>query len=92
MTYQSNSKSTKNVYLDSLSEIREIRLRNINKVLIGNSNINSIRNKLDQLKYTVLKYIDVLTLTETKLDETFLISQFLMDGFFKPNRCDRNKH
>ena len=50
-------------------------------VLIGNLNINSIRNKFDQLKDTVLKYIDILILTGTKLDETFLISQSLMDGF-----------
>ena len=34
--------------------------------------MNSIRNKFDQLKDTVLKYIDILILTETKLDETFL--------------------
>ena len=40
----------------------------------------------------MLKYIDILILTETKLDETFLISQFLMDGFSKPYRFDRNKH
>ena len=33
----------------------------------------------------MLKYTDILILTETKLDDTFLIFQFLMDGF-------RNKH
>ena len=44
------------------------------------------------MKDTVLKYIDILILTETKLDETFLTSQFLMDGFFKPYKFDRNKH
>ena len=41
---------------------------------------------------TVLKYIDILILTETKLDETILISQFLVDGFSKPYRFDKNKH
>ena len=39
-----------------------------------------------------MKYIDILNLTETKLDETFLITQFLMDGFPMPYRFDRNKH
>ena len=39
-----------------------------------------------------MKYIEILILTETKLDETFLTSQFLMDGFSKPYRFDRNKH
>ena len=44
------------------------------------------------MKDTVLKYIDFLILTETKLDETFLTSQFLMDGFSKPYRFDRSKY
>ena len=48
--------------------------------------------KFDQLKDTVLKCIAILILTEAKLDETFLISQFLIDGFSKPYRFDRNKH
>ena len=39
-----------------------------------------------------MKHIDILILTKTKLDEAFLISQFLMDGFSTPYRFDRNKH
>ena len=73
---------------NSLSEIHELRLCNVNRVLIENLNINSIRNKFDQLKGTVLKYIDILILTETKLDETFLTSPFLMDGFSKSHRFE----
>ena len=91
-TYQFNSGSINNVSLNSLLEIREVRLRNKNRVLTRNLNINSIRNKLDQLNDTVLKYIDIHILTVTKLDETFLISQFLMDDFLKPYRLDRTKH
>ena len=60
-------------------------------MIIGNLNLNSIRNKFEQLKETVLKYIDILFVTETKLDETFLESLFLMDVFPKPYRLDRNK-
>ena len=92
LTYQFNSRSINNTSLNSLSEIRELRLRNINRVLIGNLNINFIRNKFDQLKDTVLKYIDILILTETEPDEMFLISHFSMDGFSKPYRSDKNKH
>ena len=39
-----------------------------------------------------MKYIDIFILTKTKLDETFLTSQFLMDDFSKPYRFDRNKY
>ena len=92
MTYQSNSRSINNASPNSLSKILELGLRNVNRILTGNLNIDSITNKLDQLKDTVLKYTDILVLTETKLGETFLISQFLMDGFSKPYKFDRNKH
>ena len=37
-----------------------------------------------------MKYIDILILTETDLDDIFLT--FLMDGVSKLNRFHRNKH
>ena len=55
LTYQSNSRSINHASLNYLSEIREVRLHIVNRVLIGNWNINSIKNKFDQLKDTVLK-------------------------------------
>ena len=61
-------------------------------MIIGNLNISSIRNKFEQSKETVLKYIGILVVTEIKLDETFLESLFLIDGFSKPYRLDRNKN
>ena len=89
---QSNSRSINNASLNSLSEISELRLRSVNRALTGNLNFNSNRNKFDQLEDTELKYIDIFILSETKLDETSLISQFSMDGFSKTWRFDRNKH
>ena len=61
-------------------------------MIIGKLNINYIGNKSEQLKETVLEYIDILVVAETKVDETFLESLFLMDGFSKPYRLDRNKN
>ena len=40
----------------------------------------------------MLKYVDVLVITETKLDDTFLTSQFLVTGFFVLYRSDRNRN
>ena len=34
--------------------------------------------------------IDILFIAETKLDSTFTTAQFLIDGFQKPIRFDRN--
>ena len=36
--------------------------------------------------------LDILIITETKLDDTFPVSQFHIDGFSKPYRLDRNRN
>ena len=59
---------------------------------MGQININSISSKFNQLKELVLKHVDILTVRETKLDETFPSSQFHMDGFSLPYRIDRNRN
>ena len=55
-------------------------------------NVNSIRNKIEDLKLLVAKNVDILVISETKLDESFPTSQFLIDGFKKPFRYDRNSN
>ena len=77
LTDQSEQKSI-NSTPNSLSKTKQIRIGNANKVIIGNLNINAIRNKFEQLKETVLKYLDIFVVTETKLDETILDSLFLI--------------
>ena len=74
------------VFPHCITEIKNLRLRNVNKVIIGNLNINSLPNKFDQLREIVLKYVDVLVITETKFNDTFLTSQFLVTGFSMPYR------
>ena len=86
-----SEKKSINTAPNSLSKLKELRIGNANKVITGNLNINSIRNKFEQLKETALEYIDILVVTETKLDEAFLELLFLMDGFSKPYRLDRKK-
>ena len=65
---------------------------NQNKLIIGNLNINSISNKFDQLKCMIEENLDILIITETKLDSTFPTTQFLINGFCKPQRLDRNRN
>ena len=40
----------------------------------------------------MLKYDKFLLISETKLDDTFLTSQFLVTGFSVPYRLDRNRN
>ena len=58
-------------------------------MIIGNLNINSFSNKFEQMKDIVMQHIDILVLTETKLDDTFPTAQFLVNGFSEPCRLDR---
>ena len=49
-------------FLDPLSTIKNLRLSNVTRVVIGNLNINSLPNKFSQLKELVLKiceYVDM---------------------------------
>ena len=62
----------------------------MNKIIAGRLNINSIRNKFDFLAQQVKGNIDILMISETKLDESFLVIQFLIDGYSVPFRFDRN--
>ena len=68
-----------------------MRTKNPERVIIGNLIINSLPNKFEQLKDTVLKYVDVLVLTEAKLDDSFPKAQLLVDRFSEPYRYDRNR-
>ena len=72
--------------------LKDLKLRNVNRLVIGNLNINSIASKFDQLKAIIQCHVDILVIVETKLDITFPTSQFLLDGFSKPYRLDRNRN
>ena len=78
-------------FLDPLSTIKNLWLSNVNRVVIDNLNISSLPNKFNQLKEIVIKYVDILGLTERKLDDYFPNSQFSVDGFSEPFSIDRNK-
>ena len=68
----------------------ELRVQNVGNVIIAHLNINSIRNKFDNLVELIGDNIDILIIGETKLDESFPANQFRIDGFKKPYRKDRN--
>ena len=63
------------------------RLKNRNHPIIGQLNINSIRNKLNFLGSEISPCL--LLVSETKLDDSFPTAQFLMSGFCKQYRLDR---
>ena len=79
------------ILADSFSKIKKTRIEHINNVIIGNLNINSLPNKFDELKVLVNGMLDILIITETKLDDTFPVSQFHINEFSYRLDRDRNE-
>ena len=73
----------------NLKALTNIRLKNRNRPIIGQLNINSIRNKFDSLCFEISPSLDLLLVSKTKLDDSFSMMQFLMSGFCKLYRLDR---
>ena len=75
--------------INDLIKVREAYSKN---AILGYLNINSLRNKIINLRDVVAKVlIDILCVDETKLDESFPDSQFLIENYqFPPFRRDRN--
>ena len=87
-----NGNCSKNDPCDTVEHLNELRLKNINKLVIRHLNINLLSNKFDQLILIIKNKVDILVITETKLDSSFTDSKFIIDGFRQPYRLDRNKH
>ena len=60
-------------------------------MILGHLNIKSIRNKLDALTYIIGNNIDIILISETKIDDTFPTVQFFIKGFSASYRQDRNR-
>ena len=72
--------------------LNNLRMKSINKILIGHLNINSIRNKFDLLADLVKEKLDIILISETKIDTTFPTTQFEIPGYSPPHRLDRTAH
>ena len=69
--------------------LNNVREKNVNRPIMGQSNINSIRNKFHFLKSEASKHLDILLISDTKIDESYPSVQVLLDGFSKPYRLGR---
>ena len=67
-------------------------LENLNRIVFAHLNINSLRSKFDLLTDLIMGNVDVLVISETKLDDSFPAGQFKIPGFASPFRLDRNQN
>ena len=61
--------------------LNSLNIRNKHRGIIAHLNINSLRNKFDALKYLINENVDILIITETKLEDTFPSAQFAIEGY-----------
>ena len=71
-------------------QLRETRLKNPKRVIMGHLNINSIPNIFDGIMDLVAKKLDLFLISETKIDSSFPDAQFSYEGYSKPHRKDRS--
>ena len=86
----SPSSLSKKRALDRKSRLKEMKVQSLDKLVLGHLNITSIRNKFETLKIIIDHSIDILLISEIKLDDSFLKAQFLIVCFSAPFRFDRN--
>ena len=73
--------------------LRENTLKYVNNPLIDYLNINSLRNKIVDLREIILELsLDYLVLSETEIDQSFPTAQFYIKGYEVGARRDRDKH
>ena len=70
----------------------KIRASNINILIFGHLNMNSLRNKINLFYEQIKGSIGILMVSETKLNNRFPKGQFLIDGFHALFENDYNKN
>ena len=70
------------------ASLGSLKLINVNRLIFGQININSIKNRFELVFSFVSNNIDVLLISETKINNTFCLSQFCVPGYSVPFRFD----
>ena len=79
-----------NTNLSSKEKLSILRRRNIDKIIVTHLIINPLRNKFDSFIGQITGNTDILMVWETKLDDSFPIGQFIIEGFDVLYRVDQN--
>ena len=72
--------------------LNRLKSKNLNKPIIAQININFLEKKFEPLVSLVKEKVDILMVSETKLDDTFPFNQFEIEGYSQQFRLDRNCH
>ena len=79
---------SKSVNSVSVGSVRDVRKRNLKRIILDHLNNDSIRNKCGLLVDQIKGNVDIIVISETKLDESFPNVQFKIPGYALPYRLD----
>ena len=77
----SNSNSSSKSNTECITELKKVRINNTKNVIIATVNVNSLVSKFVELKIIGQGIFDILVINETKLDASFPVNQFVINGF-----------
>ena len=72
----SNTQNSENT--DPNQKLSKLKKNNLCRLIIGHLNVNSLRNKFEALK----SMVDILMVSETKIDDSFPMAQFSIESSF----------
>ena len=74
--------------MNSLDELKPLRIHNHSNINLSYLKINWIRKKFDDLRLIINENVDILYIAKTKIDHSFPNAQFLLPGYHKLYRLD----
>ena len=77
--YPNNKSANDQSFSHNITELKNIRLKNVNDIIIAQININFI----ELLSHYVSGNIDILIITKTKLDKSFPSGQFFLTSVLR---------
>ena len=78
--------------MDPKEIIECLKSKHRDRPIIAHLNINFLDPKFEPLKDIIKDRVDILLVSETKIDESFPEGRFFIDGYREPVRLDRNKN
>ena len=69
--------------LNLYSNIQNIRSKKPNRLIIAQLNINSLRYRFDSVVEILDSNVDILLISETKIDSSFSTAHFKIEGYTK---------
>ena len=77
---------------DPKSVLQKLKTKNKDRPIIAHLNINFLDPKFEPLQDMIKDNVDILLISETKLNDTFPSGKFFIEGYKEPIRLDRNKN